>query len=67
MLSSKTQLIGLKADSFRHPLDLEATKALKQIPGIDMMVRNFLGPVAEQLFYVENIASSILVGENQLP
>ncbi|MBD2777339.1 M48 family metallopeptidase [Iningainema tapete] len=66
-MSPSTKLIGLKADSFRHPLDLEATKALKQIPGLDMMVRNLLGPVAEQVFYVENIASSILVGENQLP
>jgi Zn-dependent protease with chaperone function len=67
MLPVKTQLIGLKADSFRHPLDLEATKALKQIPGLDMMVRNILGPLAEQVFYTENIASSILVGEKQLP
>ncbi|MFO5495121.1 MAG: M48 family metallopeptidase, partial [Cuspidothrix sp.] len=32
-----------------------------------MMVRNWLGPMAEQVFYVENIASSILVGEKQLP
>ena len=64
---SKTLLVGLKADQFRHPLDLEATKALKQIPGIDMIVRNLLGPMAEQFFYVENIASSVLVGENQLP
>ena len=63
----KSSLIGLKADSFRHPLDLEATKTLKQIPGLDMMVRNLLGPMAEQIFYVENIASSILVGEKQLP
>lgn len=62
-----TQLVGLRADSFRHPLDLEATKALKQIPGIDLIVRNLLGPVAEQVFYVENIASSILVGKEQLP
>jgi Zn-dependent protease with chaperone function len=46
---------------------LEATKTLKQIPGLDMMVRNLLGPMAEQVFYVENIASSILVGEKQLP
>lgn len=66
-MSLKTQLIGLKADQFRHPLDLEATKALKQIPGIDMMVRNLLGPLAEQIFYAENIASSVLVGEQQLP
>ena len=63
----KTSLTGLKADSFRHPLDLEATKTLKQIPGLDMMVRNLLSPMAEQVFYVENIASSILVGEKQLP
>jgi Zn-dependent protease with chaperone function len=63
----KTQLIGLKADSFRHPLDLEATQALKQLPGVDMIVRNILGPLAEQVFYVENIASSVLVGEKQLP
>lgn len=63
----KNQLIGLKADQFRHPLDLEATKALKQIPGIDTMVRNLLGPLAEQFFYVENIAASVLVGEQQLP
>ena len=67
MSLSKTSLIGLKADNFRHPLDLEATKALKQIPGIDMIVRNLLGPIAEQVFYVENIASSVLVGEQQLP
>lgn len=64
---AKSQLIGLKADYFRHPLDKEATTALKQIPGIDMMVRNLLGPLAEQVFYVENIASSVLVSDKQLP
>lgn len=63
----KSPLIGLKADNFRHPLDKEATKALKQIPGLDMMVRNLLGPLAEQVFYVENIASSVLVSDKQLP
>lgn len=67
MLSSKKPLIGLKADQFRHPLDLEATQSLKQLPGIDMLVRNLLGPLAEQVFYLQNIASSILVGEQQLP
>jgi Zn-dependent protease with chaperone function len=64
---SKTLLVGLKADQFRHPLDLEATNSLKQIPGIDLIVRNLLGPVAEQFFYLNNIAASILVGKNQLP
>jgi Zn-dependent protease with chaperone function len=67
MSFSKSLLLGLKADQFRHPLDLEATTALKQLPGLDMVIRNFLGPVAEQFFYLENIASSILVSEQQLP
>lgn len=67
MSHPKTALIGLKSDHFRHPLDLEATKTLKQIPGLDLLVRTVLGGVAEQFFYLENIASSILVGEQQLP
>jgi Zn-dependent protease with chaperone function len=64
---SKTLLIGLKADDFRHPLDLQATQSLKQVPGLDLMVRNILGALAEQFFYLNNIAASVLVGENQLP
>lgn len=63
----KTALIGLKSDHFRHPLDLEATQALKQIPGLDLIIRTVLGGVAEQFFYLENIASSVLVSQQQLP
>ncbi len=64
---SKTVLIGLTADRFRHPLDLQATNTLKQLPGIDIVIRSVLGSVAEQFFYTTNIASSVLVGKNQLP
>ena len=67
MAFSAIPLIGLKADHFRHPLDLEATNTLKQIPGLDVLVRQFLGSLGEQFFYLENIASSVLVGEQQLP
>lgn len=66
-MSSKYVLVGLKADRFRHPLDLEATAALKQLPGLDLMIRNLLGPMAEQVFYLDNIAASVLVGAQQLP
>ncbi len=66
-MSSPQLLVGLRSDEFRHPLDLQATQALKQIPGLDLLVRTALGATAEQFFYLENIASSILVGENQLP
>lgn len=67
MSSQKTVLLGLKSDHFRHPLDLEATQALKQFPGLDLVVRSVLGPLAEQFFYLENIASSVLVSDRQLP
>lgn len=62
-----TKLIGLKADDFRHPLDFKATNTLKQIPGLDLTVRSILGSVAEKFFYLNNIASSILVSDKQLP
>ncbi len=32
-----------------------------------MVIRNLLGPLAEQVFYLDNIASSVLVSEQQLP
>lgn len=60
-------LIGLKADHFRHPLDRQATQTLKQLPGLDIAIRSLLGSTAEQVFYLDNIASSILVGPQQLP
>ncbi len=64
---SKTLLIGLNADDFRHPLDRQATNTLKQLPGLDIAVRSLLGSVAEQFFYLNNIASSVRVSEKQLP
>jgi Zn-dependent protease with chaperone function len=64
---AKTLLLGLKADDFRHPLDLQATMTLKKLPGFDLIIRSLLGGVGEQFFYLNNIASSILVSEKQLP
>ncbi|MGK7946844.1 MAG: M48 family metallopeptidase [Microcystaceae cyanobacterium] len=64
---TKTYLLGLKADDFRHPLDLEATQNLKQIPGLDLIIRNVLGSIGEQFFYLDNIASSLRISEKQLP
>ncbi len=63
----KTPLIGLRADEFRHPLDLQATNNLQQIPALDIAIRGILGSVAEDFFYLNNIASSILINEKQLP
>ncbi|MDR9405486.1 MAG: M48 family metallopeptidase, partial [Halothece sp. Uz-M2-17] len=54
-------------NEFRHPLDREATQALQQFPGWDIAVRTVLGGVAEQFFYLENVAASVQVSEKQLP
>lgn len=67
MSASKTYLVGLKSEQFRHPLDRAATETLKQIPGVDLLVRSLLGAVGEQYFYLENIASGVLVSQRQLP
>ncbi len=64
---NKVPLLGLKADQFRHPLDLEATAAFKRLPGWDWALRAVFGPIAEQALYLENIGSGLLVGPNQLP
>ena len=66
-MSAKVPLLGLKASQFRHPVDQEATAALNQLPGLDWAIRELLGGMAEQVFYLDNIASSVLVGEHQLP
>lgn len=67
MSTLKIPLIGLQSAQFRHPLDLEATQALQRLPGLDWLVRSLLGSMAEQVFYLENIGSSVLVSERQLP
>jgi len=64
---SKIPLLGLQAAQFRHPLDLEATQTLQQLPGLDWLVRQALGNLAEQVLYLENIGSSVLVSDQQLP
>jgi Zn-dependent protease with chaperone function len=66
-MTGKTLLLGLRADQFRHPLDLEATRALKQFPGLDVLVRMVISPLAEQFFHLENLASSVQVSDRQLP
>jgi Zn-dependent protease with chaperone function len=60
-------LLGLKSAQFRHPLDLQATQTLQRLPGLDLLIRSVLAPVAERFFYLENLASGILVGDRQLP
>ncbi|UFP96085.1 M48 family metallopeptidase [Gloeobacter morelensis] len=64
---SRKHFSGLHPDSFRHPLDTQATRSLAALPGLDWLIRYGLAPAAGRLFYLENISASIRVGEKQLP
>lgn len=66
-MTGKTRLLGLQAVQFRHPLDQQATQALQRLPGLDLAVRLVMAPVAEEFFYLENIASSLRISDRQLP
>jgi Zn-dependent protease with chaperone function len=66
-MTGKTRLFGLQAAQFRHPLDQQATQALQRLPGLDVAVRLVMAPVAEEFFYLENIASSLRISDRQLP
>ncbi|BBM98691.1 hypothetical protein MPTK1_1g15490 [Marchantia polymorpha subsp. ruderalis] len=56
----------LQADDFRHPLDRQNTTLLRAIPGLSEVGKFLLGSTAEQVMLLENIGTSVLVGENQL-
>jgi Zn-dependent protease with chaperone function len=66
-MKAKIPLIGLTADLFRHPLDREATRQLKQSPGLDFIIRGLLGGVVEEVMYLNNIATSVQISDRQLP
>ncbi|PSC71911.1 protease-like protein isoform X1 [Micractinium conductrix] len=58
---------GLSASQFMHPLDKQNTALLRALPGLELLARNFMGPVAEQVLMLENIGTSVLAGPDQLP
>ncbi|KAK9670100.1 hypothetical protein RND81_13G177500 [Saponaria officinalis] len=65
--SSAVVFRNLDADDFRHPLDRQNTLILRAIPGLDQIGKALLGSIAEQVMYLENIGTSLLVSKNQLP
>src|SRR5690606_5984566 len=60
-------LAGLGIDEFRHPLDLRATEALRQVPGLDKLLAKILEVGLERMFYVDNMASNLRVTPKMFP
>jgi len=65
--SATVQLVpGLRSSDFQHPDDRRASEALKFLAPVEYAVRRaFSG--AEDAIFMENIASAVLVGPQQLP
>lgn len=56
---------GISSDVFRHPLDWEAEKALRNLPGFDLVARKFLEFLADRPQFVYHMGNSIHVGPRQ--
>lgn len=62
------QLIeNLKASDFQHPDDKRASDVLQLFAPIEFAVRQGFKALVEDAVFMENIASGVLVGQQQLP
>jgi Zn-dependent protease with chaperone function len=52
---------GLQASDFQHPADVQATEALRSVPGLDTVVSKIMEYGFERLYYLDNIAGNVRV------
>lgn len=57
----------LRGNDIRHPLDKQNTAVLSSLPGVDLVTKGLLAPVAEEVMYLENIGTSVRVSDKQMP
>ncbi len=53
------------ADAYIHPLDRQALKALRAIPGVDLIIRKLVGLTIERMHRVLSKASAVRVSKDQ--
>jgi Zn-dependent protease with chaperone function len=56
---------GISSEAFRHPLDRQAEKALRSLPGFDFLARKFVEFFAERPQLVYLMGNTIQVGPRQ--
>ncbi len=56
---------GISSEAFRHPLDRQAEKALRNLPGFDLIARKFMEFVYERPQLVYLMGNTIQVGPRQ--
>jgi Zn-dependent protease with chaperone function len=56
---------GISSEAFRHPLDRQAEKTLRSVPGFDLIARKFVEFLTERPQQVYLMGNSIQVGPRQ--
>jgi len=56
---------GISSEAFRHPLDAQAERTLRSVPGFDLVARKFVEFLYERPQYVYLMGNSIEVGPRQ--
>jgi Zn-dependent protease with chaperone function len=56
---------GISSEAFRHPLDRQAEKALRSVPGFDLVARKFVEFLYERPQFIYLMGNSIQVGPRQ--
>lgn len=67
MNEDRIALQEISPDNWEHPADRAALSALKAVPGIDSVLKFFLGNTNEKQFRMLFLATSVRVGDNQFP
>ena len=63
----KIRLDNISPRSWEHPADRAALTALRQLPGLDTIVRSFVGITTEKSLRLISLASAVRVNDKQFP
>ena len=63
----RVQLQDISPRAWEHPADRAALSALRKVPGLDEVVKFFLGMTSEKMFRLWFLSSSVRVSEKQFP
>lgn len=58
---------GLTGSDFMHPWDVNATAALKAVPGFDKLIAKVMEYSFERVYYLQNVADNVRVSDKMFP
>jgi Zn-dependent protease with chaperone function len=62
---TRRRLVNISPEAYRHPLDKQATAALRAVPGFEYAIRKLSRYSLEQMLYLEMCASAVKVTPKQ--